>query len=125
LHFSLQIIGILYRKIKQPTYPPKVPITFDEDLVVEGHDEYLEDALVTKKDYNFRIIALMNQFGVKTEAELVSGCVVKLGKAFLKNKPYEHIQRMCQAVYALKKEYLSSPPLPPLPQTNFISYLTF
>jgi RNA-dependent RNA polymerase len=95
----------LYRKI-QPTQLPSKPLTFDPDLVFDGHDEYLEEAAITKKDYNFRTIALMNQFGVKTEAELVSGHVVKIRKQFSKKKFFDHIHHMCQAVYAMKKEYL-------------------
>eukprot|EP00026_Physarum_polycephalum_P000560 Phypoly_transcript_00561.p1 GENE.Phypoly_transcript_00561~~Phypoly_transcript_00561.p1 ORF type:complete len:1059 (+),score=104.59 Phypoly_transcript_00561:1178-4354(+) len=103
-YVSQKILGVLYRKIVT-TRLPNIPHFFDRDLVVEGFEEYLEEAETTKKDYNFRTIALMNQFGVKTEAELISGCVVKVGKQFLKKKFFDHIQRMCQAVYAMKKEF--------------------
>jgi len=100
---SQRVIGKLYRRILPAQYPT-VPITFDPDLQIDGHEDYLEDALVAKKDYNFHVISLLNQFGIKTEAELVSGCIIKFGKHYLKKGAFENTQRVCHAIHSLKKE---------------------
>lgn len=64
-------LGILYRKVKPATNNTHALTTLDPHLIVDGHEDYLEDALISKTEYNFRIISLLNQYGVKTEAELV------------------------------------------------------
>ncbi|ORX90474.1 RdRP-domain-containing protein [Basidiobolus meristosporus CBS 931.73] len=50
-------------------------VHFDERMIVPGYAEYLAEARQLKHEYDLTISDIMNQHEIKTEAELVSGCV--------------------------------------------------
>jgi len=61
----------------------------DEDLLIEGREKYIELAEEQYKEYRSIIRSLLKVHGVKTEAELISGSIVKLDRVY-KTKAREH-----------------------------------
>lgn len=93
---------------------------YDPSIEAPGYDEYLEDAEVTKNEYNFQIITLLNKFGIKTEAELATGCIVKFRRQYAKKKKtYDNVQRVKEAMQSLRQSYLLFPPPPHPPLQCF------
>ncbi|KAL6003376.1 multidrug resistance protein [Asimina triloba] len=107
---SQRVIGKLYRAVKD-----KAPETsqirsftievarksYDRDMEMEGFEDYIDDACWFKDQYDFKLGNLMDHYGIKTEAEIVSGSIMKMYKAFTKNKDAEKI---ALAVRSLRKE---------------------
>ncbi|KAI8487424.1 hypothetical protein Bbelb_348930 [Branchiostoma belcheri] len=52
----------------------------DGDLVMRNYVSYVEQARQSRDRYNDQLRSLMAQYGIETEAEAVSGCIVKLHK---------------------------------------------
>ncbi|CAG8729921.1 4203_t:CDS:2, partial [Ambispora leptoticha] len=81
---SEKILGILYRRIKVNT-PQKDPllnykkfdITVDEDFLAEGYEDYIEEAITMRDDYNWRLKSLMKKYSIKTEPEIVTGNIIQ------------------------------------------------
>nr|DAD32250.1 TPA_asm: hypothetical protein HUJ06_011101 [Nelumbo nucifera] len=107
---SQSVIGKLYREIKDVA--PKTfslePFTremaskyYDRDLEVDGYRDYIDDAYECKAEYDYKLGGLMEKYGIKTEAELVSGNIINESKSFQKLKDPEEIGL---AVRSLKKE---------------------
>ena len=85
-YHSETILGQLYDEVKQfemnlrthseqnTVYVSSFPY---ESLVVNGSDEYMIVAAHIKNDYDFELKRVMRQYGIRTEAELVSGYILK------------------------------------------------
>lgn len=108
-YVSPNVIGKLFREVKAlaPTFSIR-PFTkesarryYDLDLEVEGFEEYIDDAFYYKTNYDYKLGNLMDYYGIKTEAELLSGSIMTLSKSFTKRRDAEAISR---AVRALRKE---------------------
>ncbi|KAG9445031.1 hypothetical protein H6P81_016371 [Aristolochia fimbriata] len=104
---SNRVIGKLYRAVKGISYDIG-PFTlemarksYDGDMEVDGFENYLVEAEYYKGEYDFKLSNLMEHYGIKAEAEILSGSIMKLSKSFTKNKDGEVIAR---AVKSLKKE---------------------
>ncbi|XP_020089659.1 probable RNA-dependent RNA polymerase 1 [Ananas comosus] len=107
---SKGVIGRLYRAIKEST-PQSDSIkkftkeaarrSYDPDMEVDGFSDYLDEASSFKDDYDFKLGNLMDHYGIKTEAEILSGSILKMGKTFTKYKDGEAIRL---AVKSLRKE---------------------
>ncbi|KAK7310134.1 hypothetical protein RJT34_07433 [Clitoria ternatea] len=108
---SNSIIGKLYREVKnvaQQKILTTKPFTrkvarqsYDHDLMVEGFDKYTTIACEYKKMYDFKLGSLMDYYGIETEAEIISGSVLKMSKSFNGRKDLEGINH---AVMSLRKE---------------------
>ncbi|XP_022775725.1 probable RNA-dependent RNA polymerase 1 [Durio zibethinus] len=108
---SQSVIGKLYREVKMiPTgvsagvrhFTKEVAEqTYDSDLEVEGFLDYVNDALDHKSVYDNKLANLMRYYGVKTEAEMISGCVTKMSKSFDRRRDFETV---VWAVKSLRKE---------------------
>ncbi|KAG6509953.1 probable RNA-dependent RNA polymerase 1 [Zingiber officinale] len=107
---SKGIIGKLYRAIKEhkpdcvqiKTFTKQVAVqSYDADMEVDGFEEHLNDAFFFKGEYDFKLGNLMDHYGIKTEAEIISGNIMKMSKIFTKNRDAEAIGR---AVKVLRKE---------------------
>ncbi|XP_034599533.2 probable RNA-dependent RNA polymerase SHL2 [Setaria viridis] len=78
---STKILGELYRSIKAAYGSDFVSegtctsddLPYDSDLEVSGASDFLEDAWICKCSYEAQLNSLLNQYGVRTEAELVTG----------------------------------------------------
>lgn len=75
--------------------------SYDRTMEVDGFRDYLEEAFSLKEDYDYKLGCLMDQYEIKTEAEVLSGNVMKASKTFNKFKDGEALNR---AVRSLRKE---------------------
>ncbi|KAE9450874.1 hypothetical protein C3L33_17225, partial [Rhododendron williamsianum] len=75
--------------------------SYDRDLEVDGFRDYLDDAFDYKTEYDYKLGNLMDYYGIKTEAELLSGSIMKMSKSFDRRKDAEEVGL---AVRALRKE---------------------
>ncbi|EOA39524.1 hypothetical protein CARUB_v10008144mg [Capsella rubella] len=110
---SKNVIGKLFREVKERA-PPLISIrsftldvalkSYDKDMEVEGFEEYIDEAFFHKGNYDYRLGNLMDYYGIKTEAEILSGGIMRMSKSFTKRRDAESIGR---AVRALRKEALS------------------
>lgn len=109
---SEKILGILYRKIKD-AYQEVVPsasdllpadIMYDADLEIPCSEDLLEAAWNHKCAYDAQLHALMGQYKVKTEEEVVTGHVWSMPKGNSR-KQRDIKERLKNAYHALKKEF--------------------
>jgi len=104
---SKGVIGKLYREIKKQN--PRVGHftkdvarrSYDTDLIVDGYKDYIAEAAECKEEYDFKLCNLMEHYGIKTEAEIISGCILKMAKNFTKSSDADAIRL---AVKSLRKE---------------------
>jgi RNA-dependent RNA polymerase len=100
-------IGKLYREIKKQN--PHVGHftkdvarrSYDTDLIVDGYKDYIAEAVWFKGEYDFKLGNLMEHYGIKSEAEIISGCILKMAKNFTKSSDAEAIRL---AVKSLRKQ---------------------
>ncbi|KAG2661375.1 hypothetical protein PVAP13_1KG502600 [Panicum virgatum] len=104
---STGVIGKLYREIKKHTPHIKhftrdvARRSYDTDLIVDGYEDYISDAIEYKEEYDFKLGNLMDHYGIKSEAEIISGCILKMAKNFTKSSDADAIRL---AVRSLRKE---------------------
>ncbi|KQK02024.1 hypothetical protein BRADI_3g59910v3 [Brachypodium distachyon] len=104
---SKGVIGKLYREIKKQN--PHVEHftkdvarrSYDTDLIVDGYQDYITEAMYLKEEYDFKLGNLMEHYGIKSEAEIISGCILKMAKNFTKSSDADAIRL---AVKSLRKE---------------------
>ncbi|KAL6911456.1 hypothetical protein ACP4OV_000261 [Aristida adscensionis] len=104
---SKGVIGKLYREIKKHT--PHIKYftkdvarrSYDTDLIVDGYEDYITEAIEFKQEYDFKLGNLMDHYGIKSEAEIISGCILKMAKNFTKSSDADAIR---MAVRSLRKE---------------------
>ncbi|KAI8818422.1 RNA dependent RNA polymerase-domain-containing protein, partial [Fimicolochytrium jonesii] len=101
---SRKAVGAIYRSISVELQLVK-EFKPRPELVVAGYEQYLEDAILNKKAYDNQIIALMNQYNVNSEFELVSGYMFKLDEAGIKKRPQELKEQVMQAVSTIQGHY--------------------
>ncbi|KAL9438079.1 hypothetical protein AB3S75_023865 [Citrus x aurantiifolia] len=107
---SQSVIGKLYRAVKDiapstatiKSFTKEVAMqSYDTDMEVDGFEDYITDAFKYKTVYDNRLGNLMDYYGIKTEAEILSGCIMEMAKSFDKKRDLEAI---IFAVKSLKKE---------------------
>jgi RNA-dependent RNA polymerase len=104
---SSGVIGKLYREIKKHTPHIKhftrdvARRSYDSDLIVDGYEDYISEAIDFKEEYDFKLGNLMDHYGIKSEAEIISGCILKMAKNFTKRSDADAIRL---AVRSLRKE---------------------
>ncbi|KAJ8648448.1 hypothetical protein MRB53_001471 [Persea americana] len=97
---SKRVIGKLFRAIKNIAIPTVESLftkedarkTYDPDMEVEGFENYIEDARFYKEQYGIKLCNLMDHYGIKTEAEIVSGNLLEMTKSYTKKKDGETIE---------------------------------
>ncbi|XP_030468170.1 RNA-dependent RNA polymerase 1-like [Syzygium oleosum] len=75
--------------------------SYDPDMEVDGFEEYVDDAFYHKGNYDYKLGNLMEYYGISTEAEILSGCIMKMSKSFTRRRDAESITA---AVKSLRKE---------------------
>ncbi|ONK67125.1 uncharacterized protein A4U43_C06F15970 [Asparagus officinalis] len=75
--------------------------SYDPDMEVNGFINYLDKAFTFKEDYDYKLGCLMDQYEIKTEAEILSGSIMKMSKTFNKYKDGEALSK---AVRSLRKQ---------------------
>ena len=78
-------MGKLFRKCKSldraqqfsgDAYHTK--ITPDQDMMVPGYEQYLEEAKAARNHYNTKLVGLMSLYGLRSEGEVITGCLVRV-----------------------------------------------
>nr|CAA09697.1 RNA-directed RNA polymerase [Nicotiana tabacum] len=107
---SEKVIGKLFQKVKNKTPQASSIATFtrdvarksyDSDMIVDGFEDYIDEAFYYKSEYDNKLGNLMDYYGIKTEAEILSGGIMKASKTFDRRKDAEAIG---VAVRCLRKE---------------------
>lgn len=111
---SEKILGRLYRSIQEASSGDLVPeetcalndLPYDADMEVPGATDFLSSAWECKCSYETQLNALLNQYGVRTEAELVTEHIWSLPK-YSSRKQGDIKERLKNAYSALHKEFRS------------------
>ncbi|KAL6529296.1 multidrug resistance protein [Orobanche gracilis] len=99
-YISTRVIGKLFREVKDiaPHTAPFQSFTkdvarksYDPDLEVGGFQLYVDEAYDYKTEYDYKLGNLMEYYGIKTEAEILSGGIMKMSKTFDRRKDAEAI----------------------------------
>jgi RNA-dependent RNA polymerase len=114
---SEKVLGVLYRRIKD-MFGEELEkwksnadcenvfeaLPYDNDLEAVGFEEYIEEAWNYKCSYDRQLRALLGQFDVKKEGEVVTGRISSLSK--LNSRRQGEIKERLQHAYrALRKEF--------------------
>ncbi|KAL2546052.1 RNA-dependent RNA polymerase 1 [Forsythia ovata] len=107
---SICVIGKLFRDVKDIA-PHTAPIksftwevaskSYDHDMEVDGFEDYIDEAFHYKTEYDYKLGNLMGIYGIETEAEILSGGIMKMSKIFDRRRDAEHIGA---AVRSLRSE---------------------
>lgn len=107
---SPNVIGKLFREVKERS-PSSTAIrsytrdiarsSYDPDMEYDGFEDYLDDAEYYKSQYDYKLGNLMDYYGITTEAEILSGNILRMSKSFDKRKDAEAVT---MAIRALRKE---------------------
>ncbi|XP_062171760.1 RNA-dependent RNA polymerase 1-like [Alnus glutinosa] len=107
---SYNVIGKLFREVKDITPNTNSSMSFtmerarrsyDTDMEVDGFEDFIDDAFFYKSSYDYKLGNLMDYYGIKTEAEIMSGNIMRMAKSFTKRRDAEAIT---VAVRSLRKE---------------------
>ncbi|KAL4637962.1 hypothetical protein ACB092_03G116500 [Castanea dentata] len=107
---SCNVIGKLFREVKDiapnTTYFKSFTAeaarrSYDSDMEVDGFEDFIDDAVYYKENYDDKLGNLMDYYGIKTEAEILGGNIMRIGKSFTKTRDAEEIT---MAVRSLRKE---------------------
>jgi hypothetical protein len=107
---SEKVLGRIFRRIDKSDYKDYKSgleedmenIEYDTRLRVPGMELYIEEARELRQKYNRSLSAMMNQFGVQTEAEICSGYIIKWLKKSNSKTKYEQHDYTMNAVKAFK-----------------------
>ncbi|XP_071927776.1 RNA-dependent RNA polymerase 1-like [Coffea arabica] len=107
---SRHVIGKLFREVKEIA-PDTSSIrsftrevarkSYDIDMEVDGFEDYVDEAFDFKSEYDYKLGNLMDYYGIKTEAEILSGGIMKMSRSFDRRKDAEAVG---MAVRSLRKE---------------------
>ncbi|KAI5062092.1 hypothetical protein GOP47_0022631 [Adiantum capillus-veneris] len=108
---SEKVLGKLFRAVVKADKDEEISSftreeavrSYDEELEFEGFGVYLEEAKALKNCYDEKLLDLMYQYDVKSEAEMFTGQILKISKWFRK-RPGEVKERMMRAMSSLRKE---------------------
>uniref|UniRef100_A0A2N9GNP3 RNA-dependent RNA polymerase n=1 Tax=Fagus sylvatica TaxID=28930 RepID=A0A2N9GNP3_FAGSY len=107
---SLNVIAKLFREVKDiapktssiKSFTAEVASwSYDPDMEVDGYEDFIDDAFYYKTNYDFKLGNMMDYYGIKTEAEILSGNIMRMAKSFTKRRDAEAIT---MAVRSLRKE---------------------
>ncbi|GJR15240.1 probable RNA-dependent RNA polymerase 1 [Tanacetum coccineum] len=75
--------------------------TYDTDMEVDCFMYYVDEAFDFKTEYDYKLVNLMGYYGIKREAELLSGSIMKMSSSFDRRNVAEAVGL---AVKSLRKE---------------------
>ena len=87
---SDKVLGKLYRRCRKfqdaasEKFDQKMRI--DKSLLLQGNDRYIEEARESYQQYRDKMQALMSLYGIESEAEVFTGCFLKLRNRLSKEK---------------------------------------
>ncbi|KAG0375659.1 hypothetical protein BGX24_008794 [Mortierella sp. AD032] len=103
---SHRVLGRIYRECaKTESFVPKnYRQSFNEAMLIEGYQEYVKDGFVQKALYDQELRSLMNQYGVKSDLEVVSGFI--MGVDIITNKrEYDLRRSIIRAFTAIRTRF--------------------
>jgi len=103
-YFSEKLLGRLYRSVPQYELVPRNQIDLDLEMVYDGYEEFLPDAISLKLSYDYHLTGILNQYGV-TESEAVGGCVAKFKGEFGKRADIQSAVALSNQMSALRQKY--------------------
>lgn len=107
---SDNVIGKLFREVKDmaPHVSSLQSFTlevarrsYDPDMEFDGFEDYIDDAFYFKSSYDYKLGNLLDYYGIKSEAEIIGGSIMRMSKSFTKRRDAEAIN---MAVRSLRKE---------------------
>ena len=104
---SKKVLGHIFRSIDKSDYKDYMSklteeAVYDTRMHLSGMEYYIGEARALRKDYNRDLLALMNQNGVQTEAEIVSGYIIKWLKKGKSKTRYEQHNSTMKAIKSFK-----------------------
>ncbi|KAI8145429.1 RNA dependent RNA polymerase-domain-containing protein [Fennellomyces sp. T-0311] len=105
---SQKVLGKIYREIDKSDYKEYQSqlvdnTVYDVRLRVDNMERYIQEARELKAEYGRDLLALMNQYGVQTEAEIVSGYIIKWLKKGNRKSMHEIQKQTMAAVTNMRK----------------------
>nr|BAV17947.1 RNA-dependent RNA polymerase [Chenopodium pallidicaule] len=106
---SHNIIGKLFREVKERSPSSKsirlftreiAARSYDPDMEYDGFEDHLDDAEFYKSQYDYKLGNLMDYYGITTEAEILSGNILRMSKSFDRRNDAEAVT---MAVRSLRK----------------------
>ncbi|KAJ6719076.1 RNA-dependent RNA polymerase [Salix purpurea] len=99
-YVSEHVLGKLFRAVRD--IPPDTGSrrsftrevarrSYDSDMEVDGFKDYIEQAFNYKSQYDEKLGNLLDYYGIKTEAEIIGGFVMRTGKSFDKKRDLDSI----------------------------------
>ena len=105
---SEKILGQLYRSVILDDFKPQMYYILDERIIAPGFEKYLNDAKRFKRHYDRDLLSLMNQYGIASEGEFLTGYVINFEKlTSVRKKEYDFKARkaVVDAADVLRKKY--------------------
>ncbi|KAG1151074.1 hypothetical protein G6F37_004946 [Rhizopus arrhizus] len=104
---SKKVLGHIFRSIDKSDYKDYMSklteeAVYDARMHLSGMEYYIGEARALRRDYNRDLLALMNQNGVQTEAEIVSGYIIKWLKKGKSKTRYEQHNSTMKAIKSFK-----------------------
>ncbi|KAF7722345.1 hypothetical protein EC973_003435 [Apophysomyces ossiformis] len=108
MYVSNKVLGRIYRAVHKDEYKDyrdqlQDDAIYDARLRVPNMERYIVDARDNRARYNRDLMSLMNQYGVQTEAEIVSGFIIKWLKKGNRKSTHEVQKQTMAAVNNLMK----------------------
>ncbi|GJJ78907.1 RNA-dependent RNA polymerase [Entomortierella parvispora] len=103
---SKRVLGKIFRDCGKPlVFSPKdYSESFNRQLLVDGYEQYMEDAYRCKAEYDDEVRSLMNQYGVKSDLEVVSGFIMDTD--MITNQREHEVRKSIVAAYKhIKKRF--------------------
>ncbi|KAG5236651.1 RNA-dependent RNA polymerase [Salix suchowensis] len=99
-YVSEHVLGKLFRAVRD--IPPDTGSrrsftrevarrSYDSDMEVDGFKDYIYQAFNYKSQYDEKLGNLLDYYGIKTEAEIIGGFVMRTGKSFDKKRDLDSI----------------------------------
>ena len=105
---SDKLLGKLYRRCRKfkdlASEKHSQKMRVDSSFLLSGHDEYIDKAREVYKQYRTEMEALMRLYGIETEAEVFTGCFLKLRNRLRKEKT-EIAEIVGERLFAIRSEF--------------------
>ena len=105
---SDKLLGKLYRRCRKfkDTVSEKhmQKMRVDSSFLLSGHAEYIDEAREVYEQYRTAMEALMRLYGIETEAEVFTGCFLKLRNRLRKEKT-EIAEIIGERLFAIRSEF--------------------
>ncbi|ORX60333.1 RdRP-domain-containing protein [Hesseltinella vesiculosa] len=107
MYKSEKVLGVMYRMINNDDFDRYesdllADTLYDPRLRISGMERFIAKAREERQDYNRDLLAVMNQYGIKTESELVSNFVMQWTVTRNRKNTYELHKELAETVAGVK-----------------------